>query len=882
MAGTPTRYPPTMCTAARVAALAALLAASSTRAAPLKRPALAVGEQGTSLPVFQPTLEDRFLTALLTNDATKALELLRAGADPNRARMPMRITGADGAVRDETFVFVPLLEAISRARGSPGELELVEALLERGADPNVVMEFGPTRFDDLVTRIRTTTVTCQTPLSVALSPGARPADRVRLVELLLRRGARPGPVPERVESPISQVAFNRPGVDEETRWRLWTALAASGADLVRSDREGAPATTLLAQVFDPVLRAGNLRMVRDALARGAKVDARGGRGRTTLGHAAARGDLELARTLLDAGADPNARDDEGATPLMLAGMELDLDGRLAELRALLRARGADLGARDRSGNTALHRWAALCGFLPAVEWALQEGADPQVANGEGVTPLGTARSWGCPKTAALLEKRGGKSFAWSWPLGNREPAAAAILARDAAALERLPAEAFVALSARLESGAVVTPLHLAAAQGDAGLIALLGRRRLDWNARDLFRRTPLHVAVERGDRATAEALLRLGADPSAEDLEGQTPLSRAAAREPAIARALLAGGARAASEAPLAAAMAAGDPELVRLLLPVSPLRPALLGLAIDLGSEPILAALLERIDPQKDAPAPPDPGEPWAVREYLNPAKGTAAQLVARTRAAREEQERFRREAEALPPPPPSPGAAGVKPGERLLPLERWSPWIPAPEEAGPRGFSVAAYVPPAGDGKEPYGLIVFMWGRRSTPGYPSAAYRKVLDRHRLIWVGFSAYDVGPESRRPTWSHAAVALAAVAEAQRQLPVDPRRVYLGGLSWGGRQASRIATAMPERFRGALAMGGALRTAIGPQWPLGRERLRLVFTAGDADYNRDEAYRAWSHFVAEGYRRVHFLLDPVKLHEALSPEAFERAVGLLVE
>ena len=58
------------------------------------------------------------------------------------------------------------------------------------------------------------------------------------------------------------------------------------------------------------------------------------------------------------------------------------------IEALLAA-GADVNAKNKRGNTALH-WAAGNGHVPAIEALLAAGAEPDVKNRNGNTPLDVA------------------------------------------------------------------------------------------------------------------------------------------------------------------------------------------------------------------------------------------------------------------------------------------------------------------------------------------------------------------------------------------------------------------------------------------------------------------------------------------------------------
>ena len=113
--------------------------------------------------------------------------------------------------------------------------------------------------------------------------------------------------------------------------------------------------------------------------------------------AAANGDLPLMQALLEAGADPNIPTDEGGTPLLAAaglgvhapGEEPSTEAESIEVIAFLLARGADINAVDKRGETAMH--CAAYKIAPALVAFLDEkGADIEIwnrKNRRGWTPL---------------------------------------------------------------------------------------------------------------------------------------------------------------------------------------------------------------------------------------------------------------------------------------------------------------------------------------------------------------------------------------------------------------------------------------------------------------------------------------------------------------
>jgi ankyrin repeat protein len=89
-----------------------------------------------------------------------------------------------------------------------------------------------------------------------------------------------------------------------------------------------------------------------------------------------------------------------------------------------------------------------------------------------------------------------------------------------------------------------SPLHVAAADGDAARVTELLDQHADPRAKDESDRTPLHLAAAAGQAEVVALLLAAGADVNAADKVGWPPLKEAAAAgQPAVVKLLLAAGA---------------------------------------------------------------------------------------------------------------------------------------------------------------------------------------------------------------------------------------------------------------------------------------------------------------------------------------------------
>ncbi|MGW1143496.1 ankyrin repeat domain-containing protein [Streptomyces sp. NPDC002454] len=197
-----------------------------------------------------------------------------------------------------------------------------------------------------------------------------------------------------------------------------------------ADRDTTADRRLLAAAAD-----GDADAVRDALRAGAAVEARDEHRRTPLLVAALGDHVAAARVLVEAGADPNAQDDRRDSAWLVTGVT----GSVPMLRTLLPA-GPDVTVRNRFGGVSVIP-ASERGHLAYVEAVLAEtsidvnhvndlgwtalleavilgdggepyrrivavllaaGADPGIADRDGVTALAHAERRGFAELAAVL------------------------------------------------------------------------------------------------------------------------------------------------------------------------------------------------------------------------------------------------------------------------------------------------------------------------------------------------------------------------------------------------------------------------------------------------------------------------------------------------
>lgn len=204
---------------------------------------------------------------------------------------------------------------------------------------------------------------------------------------------------------------------------------------------------------------------------------------------------------------------------------------------------------------------------------------------------------------------------------------------------------------------------------------------------------------------------------------------------------------------------------------------------------------------------------------------------------------------------------------------------------------FSV--YVPSDYDAEaEPYGVVV--WISPLDDGRIPPPFRQVLDERRLIWI---APDNAGNSRH-LFPRAGLALDAAENVGRFYNVDPERIYVSGLSGGGRMAALLAVDYPDVFAGGYPIIGVtaylrirLETTPGmfvPMYPPpSSEMLRrakaqpFVIMTGSADFNREECRLTAEAYEREGFTDLHLLDVEGMGHEMPSAESFARGLDLLV-
>lgn len=186
----------------------------------------------------------------------------------------------------------------------------------------------------------------------------------------------------------------------------------------------------------------------------------------------------------------------------------------------------------------------------------------------------------------------------------------------------------------------------------------------------------------------------------------------------------------------------------------------------------------------------------------------------------------------------------------------------------------------------RKPVGLLV--WIDPSPNGAPPDVLSAACDELGLAVVGVSksGNECGTGDRTQR------ALDALATAEAILHIDRSRVYVTGLSGGGRMSSILAGCFPDVFAGAVSMAGVAHyedkvNELGKLWPAyflpptaRRMELyrthRLAATTGPKDFNHEQTLVLMDMQKEAGLQARVFVFDELG-HQTPDSEGFAQAL-----
>lgn len=188
-------------------------------------------------------------------------------------------------------------------------------------------------------------------------------------------------------------------------------------------------------------------------------------------------------------------------------------------------------------------------------------------------------------------------------------------------------------------------------------------------------------------------------------------------------------------------------------------------------------------------------------------------------------------------------------------------------------------------------WGLFVYV-NADDSANIPSG-YEAVLEKHKLLAI--SAYKSGNE--RNFFDRFRLAIDANFNMSGRFNIDGNRVYLSGISGGGRTASMVAVAYADLFSGAIPFCGVnFYTPIpgdpGKAWPpsyipcgpalkIAKSSGRYVLVTGEKDMNLKNTRAVYDYgFKKEGFKHATVIEVPGMGHTAPPPETFDKGLDFL--
>lgn len=195
-------------------------------------------------------------------------------------------------------------------------------------------------------------------------------------------------------------------------------------------------------------------------------------------------------------------------------------------------------------------------------------------------------------------------------------------------------------------------------------------------------------------------------------------------------------------------------------------------------------------------------------------------------------------------------------------------------------------------------WGLLVWVSPGESGSFDQGRQYLESLKKHKLVWVG--ANNSG--NPRPSWIRIGLALDGAHLMARRYKLDAARVYIAGVSGGGRISSMTAVSYPEVFAGGMYIVGCnfyrqieapgspgqfFRKSFSPPpaklFRDSKSRSRHVLLTGETDGNRLQAHTYFHQgFKRDGFEHVIYLEVPGMGHRAPPAEWFEKGLAFLEE
>lgn len=177
----------------------------------------------------------------------------------------------------------------------------------------------------------------------------------------------------------------------------------------------------------------------------------------------------------------------------------------------------------------------------------------------------------------------------------------------------------------------------------------------------------------------------------------------------------------------------------------------------------------------------------------------------------------------------------------------------------------------------ENPPGIMVYISPQNSI-NIPSG-WLDLMESENLIWV--AARESG--NKIFTTKRILLTLAGLQYIQENYTINNQRVYISGLSGGGRVASMVATQYPQFFKGAIYNCGVnfWNEVSEEQLKLIKEN-RFVFLTGTDDFNLNDTKQVYSKYKKADVENINLMIIPRMGHTNPKKNRFAKAIKYLDE
>lgn len=216
--------------------------------------------------------------------------------------------------------------------------------------------------------------------------------------------------------------------------------------------------------------------------------------------------------------------------------------------------------------------------------------------------------------------------------------------------------------------------------------------------------------------------------------------------------------------------------------------------------------------------------------------------------------------------------------------------PWAPEQFDLSKESFRV--HVPANYDGSRPFGVLVFL-NAGDEMSLPSE-WAPVMEEKRLIFVAPQGIGNNQDIARRT----GLSLIAVLKTMETYRIDPKRVYISGMSGGARVSTRLTFCHPELIRGNIQICGVefyepvprvdatnsdlgygtwLRNLAPSLVAMTKQSVRFALITGETDFRRGNILDIYNGgYIKEGFNARLFDI-PGKGHELCSADVLKSAI-----